>query len=90
MIATAVVNTVPTRTGKVRLVCQICGKLSLPRADEALFNLPSTWTMLPFPATHQHADGSVGALYRCPAHSGGGAIGHRTREYLDTPLNASR
>jgi len=90
MIATEAVNTMTTSTGKVRLVCQICGRCSSPRPSTRMWDMPGGWTVAPFPERHTHRDGSTGDLYYCAGHSHGGAIGHHIREYLDTPLNASR
>lgn len=85
-IATEAVNLVPTRTGKVRLVCEFCGRLSGPRDSGMLSALPLTWSIAPFPADYVHRDGSRGSLYSCPEHRGAKAIGHRSREYLDGSL----
>ncbi|WP_119697064.1 hypothetical protein [Microbacterium halotolerans] len=82
MIANVAVNTIPTKTGKVRLVCQICGRMSSPRSRAGLGDLPDGWSIAPYPADFQHPDSTTGDTYQCPAHSGGGAIGHAPREYL--------
>lgn len=63
--ATEVVNLVPFGSG-VRLVCEFCGRLSGRRASGGLADLPNGWSMAPFRADYERADGSMGASYRCP------------------------
>ena len=64
--ATTAVNTMATRTGRVRLVCQFCGKLSRSLASAGLADLPNGWTMAPYADDYTHPDGSTGNLFRCP------------------------
>lgn len=66
-------NVVVTKTGKVRAVCEFCGRLSAPkpmrndRIDVGIFDLTPGWSVAPFPDDYTHAfDGSKGSLYTCP------------------------
>lgn len=64
-----------TRTGKVRAVCQFCGRMSKAvepskTGEVGLANLTAGWSTAPYPATSVHADGSTGSTYRCPGVHG--------------------
>jgi hypothetical protein len=66
------VNYVPTKTGKVRAVCQLCDKRSAPvRPDEdgepSMWSLAPGWSSAPYPHAFVHRDGSTGALWYCPS-----------------------
>jgi hypothetical protein len=61
-----------TKTGKVRAVCEWCGRRSSPvfpcnDGRPALFDLGRGWSVAPYPIGYQHADGSRGPRYTCPA-----------------------
>ncbi|MFF2485257.1 hypothetical protein ACFVSU_02590 [Microbacterium sp. NPDC058062] len=64
--ATEAVNFITTSTGRVRLVCQVCGKLSRSLASACLADLPDGWSMAPYADGYAHPDGSTGDLFRCP------------------------
>lgn len=68
----AVVNFVPTKTGKVRAVCEFCDRRSGPvKADDdgepCMWRLAPGWASAPYPPDFVHDDGSKGALWTCPA-----------------------
>ncbi len=65
-------NTVTTASGRVRAVCESCGRMSrpvTPRSDGRLFlfDLSRGWSEAPYPPTFTHPDGSTGSLWQCPA-----------------------
>ncbi|NMO00788.1 hypothetical protein HH308_06115 [Gordonia sp. TBRC 11910] len=69
-----IVNWVPTRDfRRACAVCQWCDSRSLPipvGADGRPFFLGvggQGWLESPYPISHQHADGSRGSKYTCPA-----------------------
>lgn len=82
MIATEAVNTVPTTTGKIRFVCQFCGRMTGPRASGRFSDLPNGWACAPYPAHTQHPDGSTGTVYRCPPCTARRDFPITPREYL--------
>lgn len=68
---TAPVNHIRTPAGRVLAVCQFCSrrsKATKPDKDgePQLFGLAAGWTQAPFPAHHEHKDGSRGSFYTCP------------------------
>lgn len=68
---TQYVNRIETRTGKVRAVCQSCGKRSAPapaddQGEPELFGMGPGWSCAPFPHDYVHKDGSVGSMFTCP------------------------
>ena len=65
-IATEVVNLIPTKTGRVQLVCHICGRISGARGTARFSDIPNGWSMAPYPAESVRPDGSIGSLYTCP------------------------
>lgn len=70
--AGAPVNMVATRTGRVRVVCEFCGRTSRPvsltpggRPD--LWDLAPGWGEAPYSPGFVHEDGSTGSLWDCPS-----------------------
>lgn len=64
-------NYVPARNGKLKAVCQCCGKLSPPlapsrRGEPDVWNQYTGWSIAPYPADFKHADGSRGSKFTCP------------------------
>lgn len=64
-------NWVPTRSGKVRAVCQWCDHRSRP-VEPSDDGRPGFWDLRgwsesPFPVSFEHRDGTHGSLYTCPA-----------------------
>lgn len=64
-------NTVTTSSGRVRAVCEFCGRMSRPVALATdgrlpLLDLPHGWSEAPYSPTFTHDDGSTGSLWRCP------------------------
>jgi hypothetical protein len=72
MSAQEAVNVVRTSSGKVRAVCEFCGRQTRPvtpdpyRDEPGLFDLGRGWSMAPYPKTFTHPDGSTGSQYSCP------------------------
>lgn len=66
LVATEIVNVVQDGDA-VRMVCQFCGRMTGRRAEAGLVGLPLGWACAPYPDGYQHADGSTGDLYTCPA-----------------------
>lgn len=69
---TAIANTERTGTGRLRAVCEYCGKRSRPvdvgeRTRLGILDLPAGWSEAPYSPTHVHGDGSTGSLWCCPA-----------------------
>ena len=65
-------NTLVTASGRVRAVCEFCGRMSRPvtlAADGrlSLWDLPRGWSEAPYSPTFTHEDGSTGSLWQCPA-----------------------
>ena len=65
-------NTVTTSSGRVRAVCEFCGRQSRPVAVAAgdrlhLWHLAVGWSVAPYPPEFTHDDGSTGSLFQCPA-----------------------
>jgi len=64
-------NTVTTSSGRVRAVCEFCGRQSRPVAlvggRLSILDLPLGWSSAPYPDTFTHPDGSTGSLWQCPA-----------------------
>lgn len=65
-------NTVTTTSGRVRAVCEFCGRMSRPMVLAAdgrmsLFDLPRGWSEAPYSPTFTHRDRSTGSLWQCPA-----------------------
>lgn len=73
--APAPVNMITTRYGKVRPVCQFCGRVTRAayeldaRGTVGLSQLPIGWAVAPYGADWVHEDGSTGDMYECPACS---------------------
>jgi hypothetical protein len=65
------INYAKTSNGKVRAICECCGKKSLavlPDEDgePPLWRLAAGWWQAPYPADFIHSDGSIGSNYTCP------------------------
>lgn len=65
-------NHAPATGGKVAAVCQFCARRARPtkpndNCEPDLWTMVCGWSEAPFPAGHQHADGSTGSRYTCPA-----------------------
>jgi hypothetical protein len=61
-----------TRSGRVRPVCEFCGRKGRAvQLDESgrvhLHQLGQGWSEAPYPADLVHRDGSTGDLFTCPA-----------------------
>lgn len=70
-LPTAVLNHVTTSTGRMKAICQCCGRQS-PSTEPShgepdLWAMPRNWSTAPYPHDCRHADGSVGSKYTCPA-----------------------
>jgi hypothetical protein len=70
----APVNVVRTAAGKLRPVCEFCGKVGRAAApfdggDLTLWDVAQGWGEVPYPPDFVHEDGSRGSLWRCPACS---------------------
>ncbi|GAA4402895.1 hypothetical protein GCM10023168_13890 [Fodinibacter luteus] len=68
----APVNLERTAAGKVRPVCEFCGRKGRAvTPDEcgrvSLWDLARGWSCAPYPEHVTHPDGSTGTLYQCPA-----------------------
>lgn len=66
------VNYVPATRGRVRAVCECCGRRSKPTPPDHnghpdLWALGRGWSEAPYPHDFKHDDGSVGTTYTCPA-----------------------
>lgn len=63
-------NTTTTSSGRVRAVCEFCGRQSrsvVPVDGRAwLLDLPRGWSEAPYSPTFAHPDGSTGSLWQCP------------------------
>lgn len=69
---TAIVNVERTTTGRLRAVCEHCGRRSRPvdvgaRDRLGVFDLPAGWWEVPYSPGTRHPDGSTGSLWCCPA-----------------------
>lgn len=67
-----VVNTERMADGRVRAVCEWCGRKSRPskpspRGEVDLFEIAAGWSVAPYSPGFVHADGSTGDLWTCPA-----------------------
>lgn len=65
-------NYVPTTAGRVRAVCECCGRRSRPvkpgeDGEPCMFDLGRGWSSAPYPPRFAHADGSIGSTFHCPA-----------------------
>lgn len=65
-------NYVTIADGRKAAQCQCCGTQSRPTSptyngEPDLWKMARGWSEAPFPADHQHDDGSVGSRYTCPA-----------------------
>jgi len=65
------VNSIPTRSGKVRAVCEFCNRKSKPvgaanDGEPSIWALPLGWSTAPYPRHFKHQDGSVGSKWTCP------------------------
>jgi hypothetical protein len=65
-------NHTTTSAGKKAAICQCCGahaRATEPTEDGEpdLWKMARGWSTAPFPADHQHDDGSTGSRYTCPA-----------------------
>lgn len=70
-MSTTTANTTTTRAGKVRPVCETCGKLGravVPLNDGSvpMFGLSRGWSVAPYSPTFVHDDGSMGDRFVCP------------------------
>lgn len=63
----AATNEVTTSTGKRRAVCEWCGTRSQLLAALTLLDMGAGWSCAPYPADHEHRDGSHGTVWSCPA-----------------------
>lgn len=66
------VNIIETKTGKLRPVCEFCGRAGravTPTPFDgrlSLFDIAPGWSEAPYPPDFVHKDGSKGSLWRCP------------------------
>lgn len=65
-------NVIITGSGKIRPVCEYCGRTTRSSYEAkndrlSLADLPLSWSVLPFPNHVMHADGSTGTLHHCPS-----------------------
>lgn len=65
-------NFIRTRTGRVRAICECCGRISasLPPGDDgqpSMWDLPKNWSTAPYFADSLHDDGSIGSTFTCPS-----------------------
>lgn len=59
-----IVNTVSTKAGRLRPVCEFCHKVGRVAFDV----FPGAgWSVAPYPPDYVHDDGSTGDLFQCPA-----------------------
>jgi|JI7StandDraft_1071085.scaffolds.fasta_scaffold15599_2 hypothetical protein len=68
----AAVNTVRTRTGRLRPVCLVCNKqgpgmVTGPDGEPTLLDMPRGWSCAPYGADFKHRDGSTGSTFTCPS-----------------------
>jgi hypothetical protein len=66
------VNYVQARGGRVRAVCECCGRKSKPctpdrHGEPDVFQLGGGWSEAPYPHDFKHDDGSMGTTFTCPA-----------------------
>lgn len=62
------VNVERTRTGRLRPVCESCGRRGRSVATDrlTLWELAAGWSCAPYPEGFQHQDGSTGTRFICP------------------------
>lgn len=65
-------NVLQTARGRLRPVCQFCGKVTrrtyAPTDGRVpVWELPSGWATAPYPTWLVHDDGSTGTTYECPS-----------------------
>lgn len=63
-------NHTTTSAGKKAAICQCCGmhaRATEPNSngEPDLWKMARGWSEAPFPADHEHSDGSVGSRYTC-------------------------
>lgn len=65
------VNVVVTAAGKLRAVCEHCGRRSVSvdtaRGRLSVWDLAPGWSEAPYSPDFVHRDGSVGSMWSCPA-----------------------
>lgn len=64
-------NHVTTADGRKAALCQCCGTKARPtkptgNGEPDLWAMARGWSEAPYPADHQHSDGSIGSRYTCP------------------------
>jgi hypothetical protein len=64
-------NVIRTKSGKLRPVCEFCGKVGRPatptlRGGLSVLDVAPGWGCAPYPGAFVHRDGSTGSLWRCP------------------------
>ncbi len=72
MTTTQHTNTVPTKAGKLRPVCEYCGRQGRAidpdeRGRISLWSITAHWSIAPYPADFTHEDGSTGDRFTCPS-----------------------
>lgn len=82
MTATEAVNTVALKSGRVRVVCEFCGRMSAPLDSARFSDLPAGWSCAPYPDGFAHVDGSTGTLFKCSPCSDRRDFPITPREYL--------
>lgn len=68
----APLNTVRTRTGRLRPVCNVCNRQGAGQRPDfdgqpSMWAMPRGWSTAPFPADFTHRDGSTGSTFTCPS-----------------------
>lgn len=66
------VNVLATLTGKLRPVCEFCGKIGRAVAPSlpgrlTIMDVAQGWTSAPYSPEFIHPDGSAGTKWTCPA-----------------------
>lgn len=70
MSSTTWVNTIETASGRLRPVCEHCGKIGRSIAPNSrgvisCFDLALGWSIAPYPADYLQRDGSLGSTFTC-------------------------
>jgi len=68
----AIANTITLADGRLRAVCEYCGRKSRPTTPDSrgrvdLFEIALGWSVAPYSSDFIHRDGSMGDLWRCPS-----------------------
>ena len=90
------VNVITTKAGKLRPVCEFCGKVGRAvnpdgRGSVSVLDLARGWSVAPFPVDHMHRDGSTGDQFACPSCNRrlDRGDGLRVRAYLEREVEPS-